>query len=415
MSSLRHNGNFVRLFLGRLVTNAGDSLYLIAALWLVHELGGSPFLTGLAGFLTLLPSALQFLTGPFVDRWPIRRLLVVVQVIQAVFVLLIPLAQVTGHLNVALVIVVIPILAMLNQFVYPAQNAALPRIVSQDNIVRANSAFSFAYHGVDAVFKAVGGILIASLGSVSLYLFDSATFGIAALLFASVSIPSAKTETEQDEETSSVQKYIDDLREGFEYVYGTVVSRLIVTAIIGNFALQMSTSVLPVFSDLRGGPKMYGAMLSALAAGMLVGSLVASFLEDLPFGAIAITANLVGCVCWLTAVHSSSRRVTILLFALAWIPVGVHNVLVHSTVQTVVPDDLVGRAMSLTSGVSAASGPVGALVGGIVADVWGSVVAMSLSGIGLLFVALYFWFRPSLRRLSAVTDLETLHSESAAD
>lgn len=67
------NRNFLLLFLGRIFTNIGDSLYYVAAMWLVYKLSGNPFYSGLAGFLTLLPSALQFLTGPFVDRWPIKK------------------------------------------------------------------------------------------------------------------------------------------------------------------------------------------------------------------------------------------------------------------------------------------------------------------------------------------------------
>ena len=63
---------FPLIIFRRIFTNIGDSLYYVAAMWLVYKLSGNPFYSGLAGFLTLLPSALQFLTGPFVDRWPIK-------------------------------------------------------------------------------------------------------------------------------------------------------------------------------------------------------------------------------------------------------------------------------------------------------------------------------------------------------
>ena len=38
---LLRNPDFRRLLLGRLVTNAGDSLYAVAAMWLVYTLSGS--------------------------------------------------------------------------------------------------------------------------------------------------------------------------------------------------------------------------------------------------------------------------------------------------------------------------------------------------------------------------------------
>ena len=46
------NRNFLLLFLGRIFTNIGDSLYYVAAMWLVYKLSGNPFYSGLAGFLT---------------------------------------------------------------------------------------------------------------------------------------------------------------------------------------------------------------------------------------------------------------------------------------------------------------------------------------------------------------------------
>ncbi len=145
MSKLRSNVAFVRLFLGRLVTNAGDSLYFVGAMWLVYHLTGSSLYTGIAGFLVQLPTSVQFLFGPLVDRWRLRRVLVGTQLVQGVFVLVVPLAAATGHLSVWVVLAVMPVLSLVNQMVYPAQTAALPRIVDEEQLVRANSLFSTAY------------------------------------------------------------------------------------------------------------------------------------------------------------------------------------------------------------------------------------------------------------------------------
>ncbi|MFC6724587.1 MFS transporter, partial [Halobium palmae] len=164
MRTLFRNAAFRRLFLGRLVTNAGDSLYYVAAMWLVYELTGSEFYTGVAGFLVMAPAALQFLFGPLVDRLPLRRVFVWTQLLQGALVLVVPVAAHFEALSVALLLTVMPLLSLLNQPVYPAQSAALPRIVDRDGLVAANSLFTFAYQGVDAAFNAVGGVLIAAVG-----------------------------------------------------------------------------------------------------------------------------------------------------------------------------------------------------------------------------------------------------------
>ncbi|MFB9807612.1 MFS transporter [Haladaptatus pallidirubidus] len=133
MHKLLRNTAFRRLLFGRLVTNAGDSLYAVAAMWLVYELTGSSTYTGLAGALTMAPQLAQMLIGPLVDHWPFRRLLIAVQLVQATVVLVIPVAWLFGIRSVTLVLVVVPILSLLNQFVYPAQSAALPELSHKRN------------------------------------------------------------------------------------------------------------------------------------------------------------------------------------------------------------------------------------------------------------------------------------------
>ncbi len=54
------NKNFTMMFIGRIVTNVGDSLYSVAMMWLVYELGGSTIYTGIAGFLSVFPRVIQF-------------------------------------------------------------------------------------------------------------------------------------------------------------------------------------------------------------------------------------------------------------------------------------------------------------------------------------------------------------------
>ena len=117
---LVRNTTFLRLFSGRVVTDIGDTLYLVGAMWLIWELTGSSFYTGLAAALLRLPGVFSVFIGPFVDRWQLRRILLSTQIINAVGVLVVPLAAATGHLSVWLILLLIPTLQFVNSFVYPA-------------------------------------------------------------------------------------------------------------------------------------------------------------------------------------------------------------------------------------------------------------------------------------------------------
>ncbi|EMA69987.1 MFS transporter [Halorubrum kocurii] len=454
MHTLLRNRNFTRLFAGRLVTNVGDSVYFVAAMWLVWELTGSEFFTGLAGFLVLAPSGLQFLFGPLVDRWDLRRILVGTQLVQGLLVLSVPIAAATGNLSVWLVLAVMPTLALLNQLVYPAQTAAIPRLVEQEELVAANSLFALAYQGVDAVFNALAGVLVVVVGAVALFTLDAVTFVLAAALFSTLSVPrtdatdsnlDAEPETlpgtptqdveatpdggqSPDEPVSEIEEtvsderldatvsdgddsqsaYFADLREGIMYLRGTFLISMLFGSMVINFALGATIAVLPSYGALVGGVEGYGFLMAALAVGILFGSLAASLLAGFAFGRLSIVAFLLSGIAWLGAVAVGWLPATVALFVLAFVPVGVTNVLIVSVIQAVVPETLLGRVTAVLGSASAVSTPFGALAGGATASLVGPVAVITVAGIGFLLLAVYLASVPTLRQLPAVSDIDTL-------
>lgn len=453
MQTVLRNRNFARLFAGRLVTNIGDSIYFVAAMWLVWELTDDEFFTGLAGFLVLAPAGLQFLFGPLVDRWDLRRVLVGTQLIQGLLVLSVPLAAATGRLSVWLVLAVMPTLALLNQLVYPAQTAAIPRLVEKEELVSANSMFALAYQGVDAVFNALAGVLVAVVGAVALFTLDAVTFALAAAIFATLSVPRADTaesdgdagsgpvpetpipdpeaapdggrsaggtDSKEGDTTPDAQSevvapdegalstYLTELREGIGYLRGTFVVPMVVGSVVINFALGATIAVLPSYGARVGGAEGYGLLMAAFAIGILLGSLAASALDSLAFGRLSITAFLLSGVAWLGAVGVGWLPATAALFVLAFVPVGVTNVLIVSVIQAVVPETLLGRVTAVLGSASAVATPFGALAGGAVASLFGPVLVIAGGGAGFLLLAGYVASVPSLRRLPAVGDIDTL-------
>ena len=126
MSIFKHR-NFSLMFFGRIISNIGDSLYAVAAILLIYQLGGSTFYTGLAGFFSILPRLVEFCSGPLIDKVPIRSLLVRTQLIQSGLLIIIPIAAMFDLLSVALVLTLTPIISTFNVLIYPAQLASCLR------------------------------------------------------------------------------------------------------------------------------------------------------------------------------------------------------------------------------------------------------------------------------------------------
>ncbi|MFC4408169.1 MFS transporter [Haloarchaeobius iranensis] len=410
--SLWRNRDFRRFFAGQFVTNAGDSLYTVAVLWLVFGLSGSTVLTGIANSMLLLPWLLQILAGPVVDRLPLKPVLVGSQVVQGVVVLVLPLAAATGNLTVGVILAVVPLLVLSTLVMAPMQTTLLPRIVPETRLSKANSALATVTLGLDMVFDALGGAFIAVFGATTLFLFDSVTFALAALLFAGVGIgrddsdDGQPSEVEDDTDESVLGAYLDDLRAGIDTLRGSVFVELILMTAVANFAVGVTLAILPSFGDGLGGPAVYGLLLGALGIGRLAGSVVAPYLEDVQYGRLLLVGHSLGAVCWLAAVYAPTPALTVVLFGLSWVPAGASGVLTATLNQTVFPKELLGRVSSVKGTASGATLPLGSLVGGVVAAVLGTQTTMGLAAFGFGFTGLYTLLRPRIRGLPSVADAD---------
>ncbi|MED0875591.1 MFS transporter [Bacillus mobilis] len=395
------NRNFLLLFLGRIFTNIGDSLYYVAAMWLVYKLSGNPFYSGLAGFLTLLPSALQFLTGPFVDKWPIKNTLVITQVLQCILILIIPITHYFDLLTVQLLLIIMPIVAFIEQFAYPTQSKALPLLLNKTQLLKGNSLFSFAYQGIDLICTTLSGILVALLGAITLYVIDSFTFAITALLFFSLKMPKqAETNT-----SLSTKQYFSDLKEGFSIVFRSLMGVFLIGSVVANFSIGMTMAILPSFADSLGGVKSYGFFLAAISAGSLIGALFSSWVGKRNVGRVSIIGFATGAIFWFLSTIVPFQWLSIFLFGLAWIPIGATNILFATISQIVIPNQYIGRINSVMRSMGTIAMPFGSLIGGYTANVFSSQLIFALASIGILFISLVWLLHPKLRALPKADEI----------
>ncbi|ASK61399.1 MFS transporter [Virgibacillus phasianinus] len=401
------NKNFLVLLLGRIITNIGDSIYYVAAMWLVYSLGGNAFYSGLAGFLTLLPMALQFISGPFVDRWPVKRTLITTQVLQAALILIIPITYYYDAITVQIVLIVMPIVAFIEQFAYPSQSKALPIILSKKELIKGNSYFSFAYQGIDMVFNAISGLLVAFVGAITLYLADSITFAIAAILFSLLKIPhqSEKADSTKKGIKQGLKTYFHELNEGFSIVFGSLMATFLIGSIVANFAIGGALAVLPAFADEQGGAEIYGFYLASMSTGGLIGALLAGWMGKFRLGVFSIFAFFIGAICWFLSAILPWTYIAVALYGIAWIPIGGTNVIFAAAVQSVVPNRILGRVNSVSASMGTIAMPIGSLAGGYFATVTSPTWVFALTGLGIVFISIVWFLHPRLKGLPKAEDL----------
>lgn len=400
------NKNFLLLLVGRILTNIADSIYYIASMWLVYDLGGSAFYSGIAGFLTSLPWAFQFLTGPLVDRWKVKKILVVSQIAQAIILLMIPVLYHFDALTIQLVLVLMPLLSIIQQFVYPAQSKVLPFVVKKEQLVKANASFSIAYQGIDFIFNAISGVLVAIVGAIMLFTVNSIFFTVAAMLFALLKLPKTEHPTSESFTKVSLSSYWTELKEGFQIIFQSLMALFILGAMAMNFAIGGAMALLPALADNRGGPELYGYYLAAMSVGGLAGALLAPKLANVKLGSFYIISYIIAPIAWVACVSISSNIWSILLFTIVWIPVGASNVIVPSMIQSAVPTGLLGRVNSVSVSMSNMIMPLGSLISGYLALQMETNTVMIILGALLFFEAVLWFSHPKLRNMPVVSQID---------
>lgn len=397
------NKDFYVLLLGRLITNFGDSLYAIASTLLVYQMSGSTVYSGISLFLTSSTAIVQLLLSPILDKINMKRFLILSQLLQAILILIIPALYYLEKLNVYHIMVLMPIISLLNQLVYPGQISLLPKILSEEELVTGNSLMTMAYQGSNAIFDTLAGFIIAIFGFMTAFYADSVSFILTGLLFCFLSKKlSHCNERENQSGDSAIKNHFKGLKEGLGLFKDSRIFALVLGVVFINFSATSISAVLPAFAKDE---IFYSLMLAGMGAGVLLGSLFAGIpkLKEVSLGKLYVYGMLIVSLAWISLSYFSANiKLAVALYALGWFVVGIVNVYAQTMVQMLVPSEKIGSAMGDMVGISTFMAPVGALVGGFFGEYLSSSKAILIGSAIILLVAIYWALNKNIRKLPAV-------------
>jgi len=368
LRALRHR-NFQLFFAGQLISLVGTWMQSVAQSWLVYRLTGSPALLGLASFAGQIPIfILSPIAGYAADRMNRHRLVIATQFASMALALILAALTLTNVVRIWHIFVLSALLGVVNAFDIPARQSFLVEMVGRGDLMNAIALNSSMFNGARIVGPAIAGILVAKIGEGWCFLTNGLSYiaVIAGLVAMSVSPfkPPPKS-----------MSALETIREGFSYVWRTLPIREIVILIaIVSFAGMPFTVLMPIFADrvLHAGAQGLGTLMGAMGIGALAGALLLAsrtalrgFAIWIPIAAAAFAMSLMG---FAMSGNMMLSCVSVLLAGFAvMIQIGASNTLI----QSMVPDHLRGRAMSVYSMMYLGIGPLGAMVAGFAADAWG--------------------------------------------
>ena len=393
---------FRLLLAGRLADNLAHAIAPIALAFAVLDLGGTPSQLGLVLACRAVPTVLLILIGGVIaDRLPRHLVLVVANIVGAATQALVAVLLLTGSAEIWMLAVIEIANGSASAFLFPAASGLTPQTVPASQLQPANALLRLMHNGAFIVGAAGGGLLVAVAGPGWAFAIDGVLYVAGAVLLYRLPV----AHTARLEKTST----LTDLREGWaEFSSRTWLWVVVVVFAFVNFALAASMQTLgPVVADDTIGRAAWGAVLAALAVGMLAGGLVAlrsTWSRPLFVG----TATMLLEVPLLLVLGIQPHVVTLVLAAfLAGLGLETFAVAWDVSMQSHVPQDRLSRVYAYDWFGSLVFIPLGQILAGPVSAEIGVRQTIVGSAVVVLVAVLVALCVPSIRLLRRVEPAPT--------
>jgi MFS family permease len=395
LRALRYR-NFQLFFGGQWISLIGTWMQNVAQAWLVYRLTGSSVLLGLVSFSSQVPVFLMAPVGGIVaDRFPRRRVVIGTQTASMLLALILAALTLTGAVRIWHIFVLSALLGVVNAFDIPARQAFFVEMVGREDLINAIALNSSMFNASRVIGPAVAGILVASIGEGWCFFANGASYiaVISGLLMMTV---------EPRKPVKEPGSPLADVIEGFRFVIASApIHHLMMLLGVVSVTGMPFAVLMPIFADqiLHGGARGLGILMGASGVGALAGALLLASRETVSgLGRwVAISAGAFGVSLMMFAFSRSFWLSCALLLPVGFammVEMGSSNTLI----QTMSPDHLRGRVMSVYSMMFMGMAPLGAVLSGVAAGRWGAPVTVAVGGIVCVAAAAIFgWRWPELR------------------
>ncbi|MEV0199022.1 MFS transporter [Nonomuraea sp. NPDC050691] len=400
--------DFIRFLSSHVANELGSNISRVAfPLVAVLVLNAGAFEVGLLSALqTAAFLAIGLPAGVWVDRLSKRRVMITADLLRFALLASIPIAYALGLLSIGMMLVVALLAGTAQVFDDVADQTYLPELVDKQSLSSGNSKLEFVRSGGALAGPSLGGVLVQALGPPLTVLATALASLGSALFIASIRTPERRVPAD-DRQGGMWQ----GIREGLVFVWGDRLLRPIVAATAGTnlcISAVLGLSVLFLADEVGLAPGVIGVLLMSGAVGGLLGGLTGTRLfarygtARVTWLSIAVTSPF-GLLLPMTQADWRVSFFTITSVALSWGAI-LYNVGQLTYRQMVAPEGMLGRINATVRFVVWSTMPVGALLGGLVAQHVGVRTALwvFMSGRLVSFVPLLFSPLPRMREFDQV-------------
>jgi MFS family permease len=360
----------------------------------VTTLDATPTEVGLINAAQFLPyMLLGIFAGALVDRWRRKPVLVSTALGRSLLLLVIPMLWATGLLSLPVLAVVLFAFGTLAIFGDAAAQSFLPRLVPRGSLLAANARMDQSLTVAQTSGPVIGGGLVGLVGAPLAVLVDAAAYAVSAVLIGGIRVDEPNADR-----TVPRPNLLRSVGEGMRWVYRhRTLAPMAWSTHVWFFGHAILFTAFAPFAlrPLGLSPLEYGIVLALAGVGGLVGATLATRLGwRLGAGNAILVGRALNPLAWVLialapAAGGPATLGTLVVVGVAQLIVGfsmgIENPNEMGYRQAITPDALQGRMNATMRSINRSMVVVGAIAGGILADVLGFREAIWI-GLGV-FVA----------------------------
>ena len=387
------NKPFSILWIGQMISQSGDYIFDVVALWLVLQLTGDVFEVGLTTATILLPSVvIGPLAGVYIDKFNRRDIILVSNIFQAATVGGIALLYTLGSLSFPVLLVLLFVLNSGAQFVRPSVTAIIPGLMAKEDLAAANSLFSISSSVNQIAGFGIGGLLVLLLGVAIPIYYDSLTFVFAAVsvVWIARSLLDVPSVTNSDIDAHNPSSFKDNFLQGLRFIRTSrLLLEIIALAMVLNFFGGGIQALIAPYAKLtvHGNAGTYGALLAALSLGTVLGSITVGrinarrYVGKLLFLGVLGTGSAVALIGFSTVAMYSIGLMLVIGVSLA-----LANLPLQVLIQAKVPGNLLGRVFTSLGALVTITTPIAAVTTGSIAGSFQIGPTLELYGVLMVII-----------------------------
>ncbi len=380
------NTDYRYLWIGNLFNAGGMWIQQITTNWLVWELSQSAFMVGLVSGLRALPFLFMGpIGGVLADRVDRRRLLMTSQTAMALVAIGFALVIAAHMVQVWHALVFSFVTGCGFAINQPVRQSLIANTVPRKHLGNAIALSALAANSTRIIGPAIGGVMIVAFGASWNFLLQAGLFLCMVVIIFPIKV------RYREEFKPSLESPLRNMSQGFKYVWsnGTMFGLVILSFIPSLFVMPL-IQILPVFTEevLHSQSDVYGFMIAAFGVGGVIATLMmATFGSTIRSGLLGFLALLGSSAVAIAFSRSSMLATSIVLLGALGFTQMMFRVNNNTLVQTMAPDELRGRVMSIYQ-LDHAFQPLATFLLGLAAELYTAQSAVEVSAILGIIVAL---------------------------